>query len=75
MFQDETSRKIFVGGLSYATQDEGLRDYFGQVSALGPILKTPGRYASVIDSFQFGEVIDCVVMKYKDSNKSRGFGK
>jgi hypothetical protein len=24
---------------------------------------------------QFGEVIDCIVMKYKDSERSRGFGK
>jgi RNA recognition motif-containing protein len=24
---------------------------------------------------QFGEVVDCVVMKNKDSDRSRGFGK
>jgi RNA-binding protein Musashi len=24
---------------------------------------------------QFGEVVDCIVMKYKDTNRSRGFGK
>jgi RNA recognition motif-containing protein len=23
---------------------------------------------------QFGEVVDCIVMKYKDTNRSRGFG-
>ena len=49
----EVLRKIFIGGLNYATTDEGLRTYFEQ----------------------FGEVIDCVVMKYKDTERSRGFGK
>ena len=24
---------------------------------------------------QFGEIVDCVVMKYKDTDRSRGFGK
>jgi len=24
---------------------------------------------------QFGEVVDCIVMKYKDTDRSRGFGK
>ena len=24
---------------------------------------------------QFGEVVDCIVMKYKDTNRSRGFGR
>ena len=46
-------RKIFIGGLNYATTDESLRTYFEQ----------------------FGEVVDCVVMKYKDTDRSRGFGK
>jgi RNA recognition motif-containing protein len=49
----EVLRKIFIGGLTYSTTDEGLRTYFEQ----------------------FGEVVDCVVMKYKDSDRSRGFGK
>jgi hypothetical protein len=31
-FQDETLRKVFIGGLSYNTKDDGLRDYFAQVS-------------------------------------------
>ena len=46
-------RKLFIGGLSYETSDEGLKNYFEQ----------------------FGEVVDCIVMKYKDTNRSRGFGK
>jgi heterogeneous nuclear ribonucleoprotein A0 len=24
---------------------------------------------------QFGEIVDCIVMKYKDTDRSRGFGK
>jgi len=48
----EVLRKIFIGGLTYSTTDEGLKTYFEQ----------------------FGEVVDCVVMKYKDSDRSRGFG-
>jgi len=28
----ETSRKIFIGGLSFATTDDSLRSYFEQVS-------------------------------------------
>jgi RNA recognition motif-containing protein len=49
----EVVRKIFIGGLNYATTDETLKAYFEQ----------------------FGEVVDCIVMKYKDSDRSRGFGK
>ena len=48
----EVLRKIFIGGLTYSTTDEGLKTYFEQ----------------------YGEVVDCVVMKYKDSDRSRGFG-
>ena len=49
----EVLRKVFIGGLNYATTDEGLKTYFEK----------------------FGEIVDCVVMKYKDSDRSRGFGK
>ena len=30
----ESRRKVFVGGLNYATTDQGLRDYFGQYGTL-----------------------------------------
>jgi RNA recognition motif-containing protein len=30
--RDESARKIFIGGLSYNTTDEGLRTYFEQVT-------------------------------------------
>jgi RNA-binding protein Musashi len=46
-------RKLFVGGLNYATTDSGLRQYFEQ----------------------FGDVVDSVVMKFRDTMKSRGFGR
>ena len=49
----EVLRKVFIGGLNYATTDDGLKAYFEK----------------------FGEIVDCVVMKYKDSDRSRGFGK
>ena len=48
----EAQRKLFIGGLSYSTTDEGLRNYFSQ----------------------FGELVDCVVMKFRDTKRSRGFG-
>lgn len=48
----EVLRKVFIGGLNYATTDDGLKAYFEK----------------------FGEIVDCVVMKYKDSDRSRGFG-
>lgn len=48
----EKFRKLFIGGLSYETNEEGLRTYFEQ----------------------WGEVVDCVVMKNPTTNRSRGFG-
>jgi RNA recognition motif-containing protein len=42
-----------VGGLNYATTDEGLKKYFER----------------------FGEVVDSVVMKFRDTKRSRGFGR
>lgn len=50
--REDTSKKIFIGGLNPTTSDEALKAYFEQ----------------------FGEVTDCIVMKYKDSDRSRGFG-
>lgn len=48
----EPFRKLFIGGLSYETTDESLKEYFGQ----------------------WGEIVDCVVMKDPQSKRSRGFG-
>jgi len=45
-------RKVFIGGLSYDTTDDEMREYFEQ----------------------FGELKDCVIMKFNDSKRSRGFG-
>lgn len=44
--------KIFVGGLSWQTTTETLRQYFSQ----------------------FGDVVDCMVMKDPTTKRSRGFG-
>jgi len=44
--------KIFVGGLSWQTTNESLRQYFSQ----------------------FGEVVECMVMKDQTTKRSRGFG-
>jgi len=38
--KDETCRKIFIGGLSYNTDDEGLKAYFEQVNIMGAPHKT-----------------------------------
>lgn len=43
----EQFRKLFIGGLSYETTEEGLKAHFEQ----------------------WGEVVDCVVMKDTDSRK------
>jgi len=45
-------RKLFIGGLNYATTEEEMREHFEQ----------------------FGTLEDCVVMKFSDSGRSRGFG-
>ena len=45
-------RKLFIGGLNYATTEEEMREHFDQ----------------------FGTLEDCVVMKFSDSGRSRGFG-
>jgi len=49
---DEQNRKLFVGGLSYETTDEGFKAHFEQ----------------------FGEIVDSVVMRDRDTGKSKGFG-
>lgn len=46
------SNKIFVGGLSWGTDDAGLREAFSA----------------------FGDVTDAVVIKDRDTGRSRGFG-
>lgn len=43
----EQFRKLFIGGLSYETSEEGLKAHFEQ----------------------WGEVVDCVVMKDSDTQK------
>uniref|UniRef100_A0A1B6GUB8 RRM domain-containing protein n=1 Tax=Cuerna arida TaxID=1464854 RepID=A0A1B6GUB8_9HEMI len=50
--EPEYLRKLFLGGLSFSTTEETLRDHFSQ----------------------WGEVVDCVVMKHPNSAQSRGFG-
>ncbi|KAE8134195.1 hypothetical protein BDV38DRAFT_255824 [Aspergillus pseudotamarii] len=44
--------KLFIGGLSWHTTDEGLRDGFSR----------------------FGQIEDAVVVKDRDTGRSRGFG-
>lgn len=51
-FHAEQHRKLFIGGLSFETTDDGLKKHFSQ----------------------WGEVVDCVVMKDPHSKRSRGFG-
>ncbi len=46
------SAKVFVGGLAWATDDDGLRAAFEK----------------------YGEVTDAVVIKDRDTGRSRGFG-
>jgi len=48
----EQFRKLFVGGLNYDTDDDGMRSFFEQ----------------------WGEVVDCIVMKDGATKRSRGFG-
>ncbi|CAD5227814.1 unnamed protein product [Bursaphelenchus okinawaensis] len=50
--EPEQFRKLFIGGLSLSTTDEGLREFYGQ----------------------FGNIVDCVVMRDSATKKSRGFG-
>lgn len=50
--EPEQFRKVFIGGLSFKTDDEAFKNYFSK----------------------FGELLDYVVMKDKESGKSRGFG-
>ncbi|KAL5010811.1 hypothetical protein ScPMuIL_013116 [Solemya velum] len=48
----EQYRKIFVGGLSYETDEDSLKRHFEQ----------------------WGEIVDCVVMRNPETKRSRGFG-
>ena len=50
--QDSQGTKLFLGGLNYDTEEQGLRAYFGK----------------------WGTVVDCLVLRDKDTEKSRGFG-
>lgn len=50
--ESEQFRKLFIGGLSYETTEDGLRSHFGE----------------------WGEIVDCVVMREAQSKRSRGFG-
>lgn len=49
---DERFRKLFIGGLSFDTDEKGLREHFEE----------------------WGEIVDCVVMRDPQSKRSRGFG-
>ena len=46
------STKLFIGGLSWGTTDESMRERFGE----------------------FGEVMDAIVVKDRETGRSRGFG-
>ncbi|XP_025082277.1 heterogeneous nuclear ribonucleoprotein A3 homolog 2-like isoform X8 [Pomacea canaliculata] len=48
----EQFRKLFIGGLSYETDESSLRAHFEQ----------------------WGEIVDCVVMRDPNTKRSRGFG-
>lgn len=48
----EQFRKLFIGGLSYETDEQSLRGHFEQ----------------------WGEIVDCVVMRDPNTKRSRGFG-
>ncbi|VDN27621.1 unnamed protein product [Gongylonema pulchrum] len=48
----EQYRKLFIGGLSAATTDEALKEYYSQ----------------------WGEIMDCIVMRDPSTKRSRGFG-
>jgi len=49
---DTGGTKIFLGGLNYDTEEQGLRAYFGK----------------------WGSVADCLVLRDRETEKSRGFG-
>ncbi|KAG6478868.1 heterogeneous nuclear ribonucleoprotein 1-like [Zingiber officinale] len=44
--------KLFIGGISWDTNEDGLREHFGQ----------------------FGEVVEAVIMKDRNTGRARGFG-
>ena len=46
------SKRLFVGGLAWATTEDSLRDLFSEI----------------------GDVEDLIIMKDRDSGRSRGFG-
>lgn len=50
--ETEQHRKLFVGGLSFKTEEESLKTFFSQ----------------------YGEVVDCVVMRDNVTKRPRGFG-
>ena len=50
--EETPGAKLFLGGLNYDTEEQGLRAYFGK----------------------WGTVIDCLVLRDKNTEKSRGFG-
>lgn len=50
--ESKSMRKLFIGGINYATTEEEMRSHFEQ----------------------FGDLVDCVIMKFPDSGRSRGFG-
>ncbi|CAJ0958759.1 unnamed protein product, partial [Mesorhabditis belari] len=50
--EPEQSRKVFIGGLAGSTDEESLRNFYGQ----------------------WGEIVDCVVMRDPQTKRSRGFG-
>ncbi|XP_052255330.1 heterogeneous nuclear ribonucleoprotein A3 homolog 1-like isoform X3 [Dreissena polymorpha] len=50
--ESEPFRKLFIGGLSFETTDESLKEHFSQ----------------------WGEIVDCIVMKDPETKRSRGFG-
>lgn len=50
--EPEQFRKMFIGGLSGATTDEALKEFYSQ----------------------WGEIVDCIVMRDAATKRSRGFG-
>lgn len=50
--ESEQHRKLFIGGLSFKTDEESLKTFFSQ----------------------YGEVVDCVVMRDGETKRPRGFG-
>lgn len=52
LIEPEQFRKVFIGGLSYKTNEEKFEAYFSK----------------------YGELVDHVVMKDRETDKSRGFG-